>query len=50
MSEPSNKTEVVTIRVVVGWWAAIDRWRRKQPDIPGRSEAVRRLVEEGLKR
>jgi hypothetical protein len=27
----------------------IDRWRRGQPDMPGRSEAIRRLVELGLK-
>jgi hypothetical protein len=29
--------------------AAIDAWRRKQPDLPSRSEAIRRLVELGLK-
>ena len=29
--------------------AAIDAWRRKQEDLPSRSEAVRRLVELGLK-
>ncbi len=29
--------------------AAIDEWRRKQPDLPSRSEAIRRLVELGLK-
>jgi hypothetical protein len=28
---------------------AIDDWRRIQPDIPTRSEAIRRLVEKGLK-
>jgi hypothetical protein len=28
---------------------AIDEWRRKQPDLPSRSEAIRRLVELGLK-
>lgn len=28
--------------------ARIDDWRRKQTDIPSRSEAVRRLVEKGL--
>jgi hypothetical protein len=27
----------------------IDRWRRAQSDMPGRSEAIRRLVEIGLK-
>lgn len=29
--------------------AAIDGWRRKQDDLPSRSEAIRRLVELGLK-
>jgi hypothetical protein len=32
-----------------GWLATIDDWRRNQPDIPSRAEAVRRLVEKGLK-
>ncbi|MGY3111105.1 MULTISPECIES: hypothetical protein [unclassified Bradyrhizobium] len=27
----------------------IDDWRRKQEDLPGRPEAIRRLVELGLK-
>jgi hypothetical protein len=26
-----------------------DEWRRKQDDLPGRPEAIRRLVELGLK-
>jgi metal-responsive CopG/Arc/MetJ family transcriptional regulator len=28
----------------------VDEWRRKQADIPSRSEAIRRLVEETLER
>jgi len=28
---------------------AIDEWRRRQTDLPSRSEAIRRLVELGLK-
>jgi hypothetical protein len=28
--------------------ASIDEWRRQQPDLPGRSEAIRRLVDEAL--
>lgn len=28
---------------------ALDEWRRKQEDPPGRPEAIRRLVEKGLK-
>jgi hypothetical protein len=27
---------------------AIDRWRGQQPGVPGRSEAIRRLVEQAL--
>jgi hypothetical protein len=29
---------------------AIDNWRRAQPDVPSRTEAIRRLVELGLMR
>ncbi len=29
--------------------AAIDEWRRKHPNLPSRSEAIRRLIELGLK-
>ena len=29
--------------------AEIDAWRRDQSDLPSRSEAIRRLVEEALK-
>jgi metal-responsive CopG/Arc/MetJ family transcriptional regulator len=28
----------------------LDDWRRKQADLPNRSEAIRRLVEPGLKK
>ncbi|WP_428672020.1 hypothetical protein [Reyranella sp.] len=28
--------------------AAIDEWRRLQPELPSRTEAIRRLVELGL--
>src|SRR5205085_2286368 len=27
---------------------ALDQWRRDQPDLPGRPEAIRRLIETGL--
>jgi hypothetical protein len=29
--------------------SAVDAWREAQPDRPSRSEAIRRLVERGLK-
>jgi len=28
---------------------SIDEWRRKHPDLPSRSEAIRQLVRPGLK-
>ena len=28
--------------------ARLDAWRRRQPDLPTRTEAVRRLVERGM--
>jgi hypothetical protein len=28
--------------------STIDEWRRHQPDLPSRSEAIRRLIEAGL--
>lgn len=31
------------------WMALVDEWRRHQPDIPSRAEAIRRLVEIGLR-
>lgn len=36
------------MRVSPQWLAMIDEWRRHQPDIPSRAEAIRRLVEKGL--
>jgi len=30
------------------WFGLVDEWRRKQPDLPPRAEAIRRLVEKGL--
>ena len=30
------------------WLRMVDDWRRKQPDIPARAEAIRRLVEKGI--
>ncbi|AHB50449.1 hypothetical protein W911_16895 [Hyphomicrobium nitrativorans NL23] len=36
------------IRLSTGFWRKVDEWRRVQPDIPTRAEAIRRLVEIGL--
>lgn len=36
------------MRVSVDFLRSIDEWRRGQPDLPSRSEAVRRLINIGL--
>jgi hypothetical protein len=36
------------MRISEEFLARIDEWRRAQPDIPGRAEAIRRLVEIAL--
>ena len=43
------KTERLEMRAKPEWLAAIDEWRRRQPTIPSRTEAVRQLVELGLR-
>ena len=37
------------MRFTVSQLEAVDEWRRNQPDLPSRTEAIRRLVEEALK-
>jgi hypothetical protein len=46
---PPVDTEAVNVRLAVTALQGIDDWRRKQNDLPGRPEAIRRLVELGLK-
>lgn len=41
----SNRFEM---RASDSWLNRVDEWRRIQPDIPSRAEAIRRLVELGL--
>jgi hypothetical protein len=45
---PREKTHPFQMRVSPEWLAVIDEWRRAQPDIPSRAEAIRRLVEKGI--
>jgi len=42
-------TQQFNLRIPPEFLKAVDNWRRKQEDLPGRSEAIRRLVELGLK-
>jgi hypothetical protein len=39
----------VTVRIAVDALKDLDDWRRKQDDLPGRPEAIRRLVAVGLR-
>jgi hypothetical protein len=41
--------DLVGVRVQPEMAKHIDEWRRQQEDLPGRPEAIRRLVELGLK-
>lgn len=41
--------ELVGVRIQPDMAKALDDWRRRQDDLPGRPEAIRRLVELGLR-
>lgn len=43
-----EKTRPFQMRVAPEWLEALDDWRRHQPDIPSRAEAIRRLVDLGM--
>jgi hypothetical protein len=45
----TGRDPAVTIRIPQGKIAAVDTWALTQEDQPSRSEAIRRLVEIGLK-
>jgi hypothetical protein len=49
MGRPPVDSEAVNVRMARDALETIDNWRRKQEDLPGRPEAIRRLVELGLK-
>jgi hypothetical protein len=44
----TGRDPVTAIRLSAELRAAVDQWAAKQADAPGRSEAIRRLVELGL--
>jgi len=46
MSE--GKSTRFEMKTPAGWLSKVDDWRRRQEDLPTRSEAIRRLVEVGL--
>lgn len=41
--------ELVGVRIQPDMAKALDDWRRRQDDLPGRPEAIRRLVQIGLR-
>jgi hypothetical protein len=43
-----EQTERFQMRVSPSFLRLIDDWRRRQPDLPSRAEAIRRLVERGI--
>jgi hypothetical protein len=43
------KQTTLQMRVSANFLKIVDDWRRRQPDLPSRSEAIRRLVELGSK-
>ena len=45
----TGRDPVTAIRLSAEMRAAVDAWAAKQEDAPGRSKAIRRLVEIGLK-
>jgi hypothetical protein len=49
MKGEDQKTERFEMRAPTRLLSSVDDWRRHQPDLPSRSEAIRRLIETGLK-
>jgi hypothetical protein len=47
--DPETETRRLNLVAPASWVRKIDDWRRHQPDLPNISEAIRRLVEIGLK-
>jgi hypothetical protein len=43
-----EKSRPFQMRVSDEWLTLIDDWRRTQPDLPARAEAIRRLVQLGM--
>jgi hypothetical protein len=44
----AEESTPVMVRMSAGQLKALDGWRRDQEDLPGRPEAIRRLIDEAL--
>jgi hypothetical protein len=49
-NRPKQTGEMVSTRMQPAMLEQIDAWRREQPDLPSRPEALRRLASEALAR
>jgi hypothetical protein len=47
---PAVESEAINVRMTVDALKPLDDWRRKQDDLPGRPEAIRRLLEIALRK
>jgi hypothetical protein len=48
MSEPPKKSERLNMVISAEELEQIEDWRRQQPKVPSRSEAIRQLIQIGL--
>ena len=48
MARTVNLPKLIQLRMSAELEKRVDAWRREQEDLPSRSEAIRRLVEQGL--
>jgi hypothetical protein len=52
MTKQPKKENRIGVQIGMRWQpdilSAIDDWRREQPDLPSRPDAIRRLVEQAL--
>lgn len=46
--EDDSTTERIQIVATARWSKRVDDWRRKHPDMPNKSAAIRMLVEQAL--
>jgi hypothetical protein len=49
MPKPERYAVKKLVRFESKLMAAVDKWRRKEPDLPNQTEAIRRLVGIGLR-
>jgi hypothetical protein len=45
---PTSSTAAVQLRLKAETFTSVENWRRSQPKIPSRAEAIRQLIERAL--